>query len=74
VDTDASSGGPGREPSLAELADAAARAERRVALYRRRVYLGRGEATRLAELERVAAGAAARLRRAQAADADAPHG
>jgi hypothetical protein len=56
----------GHEPSLAELRAAAAHAEDRLALYRRRVYLGRGEPARLAELERISAGAAERLRRAQA--------
>ncbi len=54
----------GREPSLPDLRAASANAARRLALYRRRVYLGRGEPGRLAELERIAAGAAARLRAA----------
>ncbi len=54
----------GREPSLPDLRAASAAAARRLALYRRRVYLGRGEPQRLAELERVAAGAAGRLRTA----------
>jgi hypothetical protein len=54
----------GREPSLPDLRAASAAAARRLALYRRRVYLGRGELNRLAELERIAAGAAGRLRAA----------
>lgn len=39
-------------------------AKDRVTLYRRKLFAGRGEPRRLAELERVAAGAAERLRRA----------
>jgi hypothetical protein len=35
-----------------------------VALYRRRIYAGGGDARRLAELERISSGAADRLRRA----------
>ena len=54
------------EPSLAELKALADHAGRRVMLYRRRMYVGRGDAERLAELERIASGATARLRRAQA--------
>jgi hypothetical protein len=53
------------EPSLDELRALARHADQRLALYRRRVYLGRGEPRRLAELERIAEGAAQRLRRAQ---------
>lgn len=56
-----------REPSLAELEAEAVHATERLALYRRRMYLGRGDARRLAELERVAQGAAERLRRAREA-------
>jgi hypothetical protein len=41
-------------------------ATQRVALERRRIYLGRGDAQRLAELERIAAGATGRLHRASA--------
>jgi hypothetical protein len=52
------------EPSAAELRALADHATQRLALYRRRVYLGRGEQRRLAELERIAKGAADRLRRA----------
>jgi hypothetical protein len=52
----------GREPSLAELDNDARYTAGRVALYRRKVYAGLGQPRRLAELERVAAGAAARLR------------
>ena len=54
------------EPSVAELKALADHAGRRVMLYRRRMYVGRGDAERLAELERIASGATARLRRAQA--------
>ena len=54
------------EPSVAELKALADHAGRRVMLYRRRMYVGRGDAERLAELERIANGATARLRRAQA--------
>ncbi len=61
-----------REPSLPELRAAAADAERRLALYRRRVYLGRGEPGRLAELERIAAGAASRVRAASERQAPPP--
>jgi hypothetical protein len=57
------------DPSLAELRALAAHASRRVALERRRVYLGRGDAQRLAELERIASGAGDRLRRAERAAA-----
>jgi hypothetical protein len=53
------------EPSLEELRALSEHAENRVALYRRRVYLGRGDAQRLAELQREASGAADRLRRAK---------
>jgi hypothetical protein len=57
------------EPSVAELRALAEHSANRVALYRRRVYLGRGDPKHLAELERIAAGAADRLRRAQAPSA-----
>lgn len=57
----------GREPSVAELKALADHATRRVMLYRRSTYVGRGDPSRLAELERVADGATARLRRALAA-------
>jgi hypothetical protein len=53
------------EPSLDELRALARHADQRLALYRRRIYLGRGDPRRLAELERIAEGAAARLRRAE---------
>ncbi len=55
-----------REPSVAELQALSDHADQRVSLYRRRMYLGRGDPRRLAELERIAKGAADRLRRAQA--------
>lgn len=53
----------GREPKLAELQALADHATQRLALYRRKILLGRGEPRRLAELERTAKGAADRLRR-----------
>lgn len=53
-----------REPTLAELTALARYATERAALYRRKVLIGRGEPRRLAELERIAAGADSRLRRA----------
>jgi hypothetical protein len=55
------------DPGLTELRAEADHATRRVALERRRLYLGRGDAQRLAELERIAAGATGRLRRAERA-------
>jgi hypothetical protein len=54
--------------SLVELRAASQHASLRLALYRRKTYLGRGDPQRLAELERVAQGAAERLRRARAQD------
>jgi hypothetical protein len=48
-------------PTLRELQDVAKHASDRLALYRRRVYVGRGELPRLAELTRIADGAAKRL-------------
>jgi hypothetical protein len=56
-----------REPSLAELRGLSDHAARRLALHRRRVYVGRGDPQELRELERLAKGAADRLRSAQAA-------
>ena len=61
-------GSSGREPSIAELRALLAHAGQRVALYRQRMYAGRGTPRRLAELERVAAGARGRLKRALARD------
>jgi hypothetical protein len=58
------SGPADRQPSVAELRALAEHASQRLALYRRKMYLGRGEPRRLAELERIAKGAADRLRRA----------
>ena len=55
-----------REPIVSDLRILAKHAADRAALYRRRVYLGRGEPRRLAELERIAAGARDRLKRALA--------
>jgi hypothetical protein len=54
--------------SLVELRADAQQTALRLALYRRRTYLGRGDPKRLAELERVANGAADRLRTARAQD------
>ncbi|MEA2269172.1 MAG: hypothetical protein QOD55_549 [Solirubrobacteraceae bacterium] len=59
------SAGRDREPSVAELRALAEHAGQRLALYRRRMYLGRGDRRRLAELERIAQGATDRLRRAR---------
>ena len=53
-----------REPTVAELTALARYATDRVALYRRKMFAGGGEPRRLAELERVAAGAVSRLQRA----------
>ena len=55
-----------REPALAELRALSEHAALRLALYRRRVYVGRGDPDRLREYERIAHGAAERLRRAEA--------
>lgn len=55
-----------RDPSIAELRALLAHAVQQLALYRRRVYLGWGEPRRLAELERIAAGARHRLTRSLA--------
>jgi hypothetical protein len=49
-----------------ELAAEAGHAASRVALYEQKLYAGRGEARRLAELQREAAGAAERLALARA--------
>ena len=49
------------EQQAAQLAAEARYAADRVALYRQRMYAGRGDPLRLAELERIAAGAAERL-------------
>lgn len=58
-------GSGAREPSLADLQALATHAQQRLALYRRKFLLGRGEPQRLAELERVSNGAAQRVRRAR---------
>jgi hypothetical protein len=57
---------PPRGASLEELRAEARYAAQRLALYRRKVLLGAGDARRLAELERISMGAIARLERAQA--------
>jgi hypothetical protein len=59
------------EPTLAELIAEAHHAAQRVALQRQKLYSGRGDPRRLAELERVADGATERLRRREEADAAA---
>jgi hypothetical protein len=51
--------------ALAELKAEAAYAAERLALYRRRMLMGKGEPRVLAERERAAAGAAERLKRAR---------
>jgi hypothetical protein len=60
---------PGDGPPLVELEAIARHADQQLALYRRRIYLGRGEPRRLAELERIADGAGKRARRARGASA-----
>ena len=57
---------PPRGASLEELRAEAKHAAQRLSLYRSKVLLGRGDARRLAELERISTGAADRLKRAQA--------
>ena len=57
---------PSRGASLEELRAEAEYAAQRLALYRRKVLLGRGDTRRLDELERISTGAADRLKRAQA--------
>jgi hypothetical protein len=52
-------------PSVVELRAVSERAAQRLALYRRRTYVGQGDPQRLAELERIAHGAADRLRLAR---------
>ena len=55
-----------RGAPLEELRAEAKHAAQRLALYRRKVLLGQGEPRRLAELERISQGAAARLEREEA--------
>jgi hypothetical protein len=50
-----------REPSIIELTAEARHTADRVKLYQQKLYAGRGDARRLAELQREAAGAAERL-------------
>jgi hypothetical protein len=52
--------------ALAELKAEASYAAERLALYRRRMLMGNGEPRVLAERERIAAGAAERVKRAEA--------
>lgn len=66
--THAAVSGAAGSPSIGELQALAAYAERRLALYRRRIYLGRGDVGRLRELERIARGAADRVQRARRAE------
>jgi hypothetical protein len=54
-------------PTLRELQAVAKHASDRLALYRRRMYVGRGDLPRLAELTRIAEGAARRLATAKKA-------
>ncbi|MEP6954298.1 MAG: hypothetical protein ABI950_09590 [Solirubrobacteraceae bacterium] len=54
--------------ALAELKAEATYAAERLALYRRRMLMGKGEPRVLAERERAAAGAADRLKRGQRGD------
>ena len=53
------------DSNLRELQAVAKHAADRLALYRRRVYVGRGNLPRLAELTRIADGAATRLAKAK---------
>jgi hypothetical protein len=55
----------GREPSLEELRAEAVHASQRLALYRRKILLGRGDRRVLAARQRVSDGATARLQRAR---------
>jgi hypothetical protein len=50
-----------REPSIVELTAEARHTADRVELYQQKLYAGRGDARRFAELQREAAGAAERL-------------
>jgi hypothetical protein len=53
------------QDAVADLRAQSEHAALRLSLYRRRIYLGRADGRRLAEYERVAQGAADRLRRAE---------
>ena len=55
----------GGAPSLEELRAEAAHASQRLALYRRKILLGRGDQRVLASRQRTADGATARLRHAE---------
>jgi len=65
-------GSMSRTTPLSELRAEADHAARRLALYRRRVYLGRADPAGVAEYERAAQGAAKRLRAAEHARAEPP--
>jgi hypothetical protein len=54
-----------REPTIADLRAQSEHAALRLALFRRRVYVGHADPAKLREYERIAHGAADRLRRAQ---------
>jgi hypothetical protein len=54
-----------KETPIADLRAESERAALRLSLYRRRIYIGRADGHRLAEYERIAQGAADRLRRAE---------
>jgi hypothetical protein len=56
---------PPHGASLEELGAEANHAAQRVALYRRKVLLGRGDPRQLAELERISTGTVERLKRAR---------
>jgi hypothetical protein len=56
--------------AITELDAEATHARQRLALYRRKIYLGRGESSTLAELERVSDGADKRARRARRSAAE----
>ena len=58
----------GREPSVEELRAEAVHASQRLALYRRKILLGRGDHRVLASRQRISDGATARLRRAEERD------
>jgi hypothetical protein len=53
------------QDAIADLRAESEHAALRLSLYRRRMYLGRTDGRRLAEYERIAQGAADRLRRAE---------
>jgi len=62
------------QDAIADLRAQSEHAALRLSLYRRRVYLGRADGRRLAEYERIAQGAADRLRRAEQRAGEGPTG